>query len=141
MPLYTISTPAPLTAQTRERLARAVVDIHCGLTAAPPTFVNVMFSHGLPIRRHLQAHMLANVRKGRSASTNSELREQMAQSLSEILAIESAAVEVAMLEVPARWVMEGGVVLPEPGEEADSKWGGEVAPHPDQYQPAAAAGE
>jgi len=121
--MYTVSTREPLPPANREALATAITDTHCALTGAPPIFVNVVFSHGIPLDPAVNVHLLANVRKGRSEDTNRVLTGQMAERLWEILEVPGDRQKIVILEIPARWVMEGGEVLPEPGEEANSKWG------------------
>jgi hypothetical protein len=46
------------------------------------------------------------------------MQEAMVAALAEALGRAPGDVRVSLLEVPASWVMEGGAVMPEPGEEA-----------------------
>ena len=42
----------------------------------------------------------------------------MARSMARILGLAGDQVSVVTVDVPARWVMEGGHVFPEPGDDA-----------------------
>jgi hypothetical protein len=43
----------------------------------------------------------------------------IAEAVAKAVGAEAGSVRVHLLEVPASWVMEGGALLPEPGDEAD----------------------
>ncbi|MBO9489447.1 hypothetical protein J7384_03635 [Endozoicomonas sp. G2_1] len=122
MPLYTISTQSSLPVQQREQLAKLIMDVHCGLTGAPETFVNVLFSTNAPLNRGIALNILGTVRKGRTATMNDELQLLMMDKVSELLRIPQLQMEISLFEIPARWIMEGGEILPEPGEEDDCEW-------------------
>ena len=123
MPMYTVSTREPVAQQQREVLAKAIVDTHCGLTGAPAVFVHVIFSHSIALAPGNEVYLLANVRKGRSMETNNILENELAERLESILEVPKAQQQIVILEIPAQWIMEGGEVMPEPGEEASSRWG------------------
>lgn len=122
MPLYTISTKSSLPVQQREQLAKLIMDVHCGLTGAPETFVNVLFSTNAPLNNGIALNILGTVRKGRTATMNDELQLLMMDKVSELLRIPQLQMEISLFEMPARWIMEGGEILPEPGEEDDCEW-------------------
>ena len=44
---------------------------------------------------------------------------EIAEAVAREIGAEPGLVRVRLLDVPASWVMEGGALLPEPGEEAD----------------------
>lgn len=122
MPMYTISTLKPLSKTTMEQLANLVTKTHCDLTGAPKTFVNVVYSHNVPLVKNIKIDVFANVRKGRTSETNQALREALFRAISLQMKIQNKEIKVSLFEVSASWVMEGGQVLPEPGEEADCEW-------------------
>ena len=123
MPVYTVSTRTPVLQAQRDVLARAITRVHCDLTGAPAIFVQVLYGHDLPLRPGVEAHLLANTRAGRTDEVNATLKRQMTEALVEHLDVAAEHISITLLEIPARWIMEGGDVLPEPGEEAQSRWG------------------
>lgn len=122
MPLYTLSSRADLSAELQQQVAEQIVTTHCSLTGAPPTFVNVIFWQHFPLAEPLRYHLFYAVRKGREGAINQVLARSLVDDLCRILAIEHEELDVQVIEVPASWVMEGGHVLPEPGEEENCDW-------------------
>ena len=122
MPLYNISSRTRLPDDVKQKVARKVVDVHCNLTGAPETFVNVIFYENVPLRPEVLHNIGANVRKGRTQEMNAELMSEMVEQVAELLVIPTRSIEITLFEVPAQWVMEGGEVLPEPGEEENCEW-------------------
>ena len=118
MPMYTISSARSVSIDQRQQLAKIITQIHCDITQAPPHFVTTIFSQGVPILRQLHLHVLGNVRKGRSAETNARLTDQLRERISALFEWPLNKVYISLIEIPASWVMEGGEVLPEPGQEA-----------------------
>ncbi len=98
--------------------ALVVTDVHCRHTGAPRTFVNVQFSHNVPLRPGIDLHIFGSVRSGRTLQTNDALEADMVAEMAKIAGLSLPQVDFSLFSVPASWVMEGGVVLPEPGEEA-----------------------
>ena len=128
MPLYICSTPAEtLDDGQRRRIADAITRIHCDLTGAPPTFVHVVFGDS----QSGQYSVFGTIRAGRSNDTKVALKREVAEAFAEAGGIELEKVSVVTNDVPASWVMEGGVLLPEPGEEDD--W---LAAHADHSESA-----
>jgi phenylpyruvate tautomerase PptA (4-oxalocrotonate tautomerase family) len=114
MPVYHCSIPeAELDDAKRERIAREITRIHCEKTGAPPEFAHVLFADAPS-----GAGVVGSIRAGRSAALRAEMQEAMVAAVAEALGRKAARVRVKLLEVPASWVMEGGAVMPEPGEEA-----------------------
>jgi phenylpyruvate tautomerase PptA (4-oxalocrotonate tautomerase family) len=114
MPLYICSAPADaLDDERRRRLAEAITRIHCEVTGAPAMFVHVIFDAS----QDRQVSVFGTIRAGRSEETKTLLKSRLAQAVAEAAAIDAAKVGVVTSDVPASWVMEGGAVLPEPGEE------------------------
>ena len=122
MPLYTVSTKRAVPRTQRQAIAKLIMNVHCQLTGAPETFVNVVFSSNVPLNEGTIMHVLGAVRKGRTPVMKETLQNEMVMRLCEFLRIPEFQMAFTMHEVPAQWVMEGGEVLPEPGEEALCEW-------------------
>ena len=117
MPVYSLTTPQTLNDTLKEKLANMFTDVHCGLTGAPEQFVHVLFSDGIPIAGGKQLYVHANIRDGRTPETVEAVRNDLATRSAEILNIDPSLVWVNLLEISAKWAMEGGYVMPGPGEE------------------------
>ncbi len=122
MPMYNISSAKSLSIKQRQELAEIITQIHCDITQAPPHFVTTIFSQGVPVLRHLHLYILGNVRKGRSAETNAHLTHHLRERICTLFEWPLSKVHVSLIEIPASWVMEGGEILPEPGQEAYCQW-------------------
>jgi phenylpyruvate tautomerase PptA (4-oxalocrotonate tautomerase family) len=121
MPLYRCSvTPGLTSYEQRSRIAKEVTRIHCEVTGAPAIFVHTFFSDDregrLPAGK--RAFLLGSIRAGRSPEQKSRLVSEMTGALASALGIAAGEVGVVTADVPARWVMEGGALMPEPGEES-----------------------
>ncbi|WP_296448599.1 tautomerase family protein [Rhodoferax sp. UBA5149] len=126
MPFYTCIHKAGIMSEEAKRaIAVGITDIHCGLTGAPRHFVHVMFqdyksgncySGGEDSR---VANIRGNVRAGRSQETKEKMMEQMtALWRKECPETKLGDIVVSLAEVPATNVMEGGVLLPHPKDDA-----------------------
>jgi len=114
MPVYHCSIPeAQLDDAKRQRIASDITRIHCEKTGAPPDFSHVLF-----VDAPAGAGVVGSIRAGRSEALRVEMASAMAEAVAKTLGSEPGRVRVTLLEVPASWVMEGGAVMPEPGEEA-----------------------
>ena len=122
MPLYTVSTMDAIDAEKRQEVSNVIMDTHCGITGAPETFVNVVFWQNVPLRPQYKANLVCAVRKGRTGEMNNTLQNEIRSNVSKALGFKTMELELVLHEVPAQWVMEGGEVLPEPGEEAFCEW-------------------
>jgi len=121
MPLYRCSVSPGLTSyEQRSRIAKEVTRIHCEITDALPIFVHTFFGEDregkLPPGK--RAFLLGSIRAGRSQEQKQRLSSEMTNALADVLGISPGEVAVVTVDVPARWVMEGGDILPEPGDEA-----------------------
>jgi phenylpyruvate tautomerase PptA (4-oxalocrotonate tautomerase family) len=121
MPLYRcMVAQGATTLDQRERIAKAVTRIHCDTTGALPIFVNTFFAEDtkgqLPAGKH--ALVLGSIRAGRTPEQKETIVSEMTRAVAGILGRDEAEVLVRTVDIPARWVMEGGRILPEPGEEA-----------------------
>lgn len=122
MPLYTVSTGRSLDVKSRKALANLIMDVHCGITGAPKTFVNVMYCENIPLEEGLQMNVLGAVRKGRTAEMNDTLQGELISQITAMFKMSDLQLDLSLFEVPAQWVMEGGEILPEPGEEDQCEW-------------------
>ncbi|WOG28963.1 hypothetical protein [Endozoicomonas sp. 8E] len=122
MPLYNVSTPGAVEMSKRQPLSKLIMDTHCCLTSAPESLVNVLFNQNIPLKKGIVIHLQANVRKGRTSDINDRLSLEMQNNIAHFFGIDASGVSVSLFEVPASWVMEGGELLPEPGEEASCEW-------------------
>lgn len=118
MPLYTISTAAALPPATREAIAQMVTDVHCRHTGAPPSFVTVIFWTNVPLPIGQDLNVFGSVRAGRSHETKAGLQREMIARMSDLAGVDPERIGYSAFEIPAHKIMEGGVVLPEPGDEA-----------------------
>ena len=119
MPVYQCSLPASrLDDATRQEIASEITRIHCESTGAPPDFAHVLFV-GAPEDAGPGATVLGSIRAGRPAELKARMAAAIAEAVAKTIGGEPGCVRVHLLEVTASWVMEGGALLPEPGEEAD----------------------
>ncbi|MCV6620368.1 MAG: hypothetical protein OIF51_01290 [Cellvibrionaceae bacterium] len=119
MPLYTVSTREALDGDVKAKLAMMITDVHCAHTGAPRTFVQVYFAQNLPLAEAVDLNVQASVRAGRSEELNKQVEVDLMQQVADLSGISLNHMSFSLFEVPASWVMEGGVILPEPGEEAE----------------------
>ncbi|GAA6168139.1 tautomerase family protein [Sessilibacter corallicola] len=129
MPLYLCSSPSGSIPQNlKQKISQAITDVHCNVTGAPSTFVHVFFfeEDKLQVLQNLwggvssgaQYQLFGNIRSGRTEETKSTLVNGMCQAVADVLDVELDNVAMATKDIEAKWVMEGGDLLPEPGEEA-----------------------
>lgn len=132
MPFYRCLIPeGSLTYDQRERIAVAITDVHCGLSTAPRSFVQVAFlnsseggevadSHGSGVIRYDTPYFIAGGnRAGRSLETKSRILKGIIDRFVEIADIRRDLVSGTISEAPGSWTMEAGRILPDPGEEAE----------------------
>ncbi|CAM3725144.1 tautomerase family protein [Smaragdicoccus niigatensis] len=121
MPLYNVACRKPLTQATRERVVSSITDTHCTVTGAPPEFVSVVFADGYPLRSGLQISVIGGIRTGgnRTASVIEELERQMHQSVAAASGSQPDRVDVSLVGFAANWILEGGRIMPDPGDEHD----------------------
>ena len=125
MPEYRCNTPAGILSQDqRNQLAKAFTDVHCNLTGAPRKFVQVLFfdtppgaSSGYPTPYFIDG----GNRAGRPPETKQAIMDGLTQALSDVGGLPRASIGVKITERPASWSMEGGQILPEPGQEG-AEW-------------------
>ena len=124
MPVYTCTTTAStLPADTRSALAQETGRIHASINHVPSTYVNVVF-HELPAGGVYTDGVPANpvlvngwVRTGHPEAETTRLATEIATAVSRIANVAADRVLVVIQSSPARFAVEGGRVLPEPGQE------------------------
>lgn len=120
MPLYRCHVLAGLTSEAqRARIAKEVVRIHCDVTGAPARFVHAFFAEVTPDRLPpgKVAFVLGSIRWGRSDEQKARLADELGLAVAEVTGRGRDEVGVVTVDVPSKWIMEGGELLPEPGEE------------------------
>ncbi|MEC8443037.1 MAG: hypothetical protein VXZ05_02420 [Pseudomonadota bacterium] len=117
MPLYTLAARERLDQKDREQIAGAIVSAHCGETDAPEHFVNVIIQDGVSLKGITECHISGVVRLREASDANTRIANSLRQSISDLLLIEPSQVAIELTDIPATWAMEGGEILPEPGQE------------------------
>jgi phenylpyruvate tautomerase PptA (4-oxalocrotonate tautomerase family) len=126
MPVYTcISTTQTLADDTKAALAAEITKIHSSVTGAPTSFVHVVFQE-LPATNVFtdsspsEPLLISGViRAGRADADKLRLAKDISSNSSRIAGIPEARILVNIADRPARFAVEGGRVLPEPGAEDD----------------------
>ena len=124
MPVYTCTAAAStLSADAKAELAAEVTRIHSEVNHVPSTYVNVVFNE-LPAEnvytdgRPSQPLIVTGwVRSGHPDDETSRLVAEIAHAATRVTGIPAQRVLVLIWNSPARFAVEGGRVLPEPGEE------------------------
>jgi phenylpyruvate tautomerase PptA (4-oxalocrotonate tautomerase family) len=127
MPFYHCFSPAGLLDSEQKReIAVAITDIHCDLTGAPRHFVHVVhqtydaadaFSGGEPSRACL---VRGFIRAGRTQEVKEKLLRQFSELWMKVAGVSAENLLVSLAENAGTNVMEGGVLLSGPAD--DAKW-------------------
>src|SRR3984957_742149 len=125
MPIYTCTAnDATLTASTKAKLAGEIARIHSAINHVPSTYVNVVF-HELPADSVYTdgvpaSPVLVNgwIREGHPKAETTRLAVEIASAVTRVAGVPADRVLVVFETSPASFAVEGGRVLPEPGEEA-----------------------
>lgn len=121
MPLYIVNSKAgAIPEAAKAELANDLTRIHCEVTDAPPTFVHVFFFDDAPMPPlgDKTAMVYGQIRHGRTEAQKAQICAEMSAAVADRSGISKAGIQTFTTDTPASWVMEGGDVLPEPGEEA-----------------------
>jgi phenylpyruvate tautomerase PptA (4-oxalocrotonate tautomerase family) len=124
MPIYTCTVAeSTFSADTKRALAGEIARIHSSINHVPSTYVNVAFhelaadglyTDGVPASPVLVSGW---VREGHDEDDTTRLATEIATAVSRICDIDAERVLVVIQPSPARFAVEGGRVLPEPGHE------------------------
>ncbi|SPM39818.1 hypothetical protein MNAB215_2011 [Mycobacterium numidiamassiliense] len=133
MPLYQIVNQEGLLSDTqRAEIAAGVTDIHLDLAGGLRQFVNVVFQEyrtGLGFNAGIIGAPMViagNIRAGREQAVKTAMMEAISALVIRVSNISPKDLTVSIADVKASNAMEGGHVLPEPGEEA--AWLAKVGP-------------
>ena len=125
MPVYTCTTNTEvLDGRSKNDLAAEITRIHAEINHVPTTYVNVVFhevsSENLYTDSVPAAALLINgwVRQGHPAEEATRLALAIAHAGSRVTGLPEKKVLVVIQSSPAGAAVEGGRVLPEPGQEA-----------------------
>ena len=121
MPLYICNCAKDaLDSRARQKIAEDITRIHCAVTGAPPAFVHTAFFEEAPQfpLNEKTLFVRGTIRKGRSAVQKDNIANAVKASLMQHGGLGAADTDAVIRETPARWVLEGGEIMPEPGEEA-----------------------
>jgi len=124
MPIYTCTTTeSTLPGPVKEALAREIASIHSEINHVPSTYVNVVFhelpaddvyTDGVPARPVLVSGW---IREGHPKAEVTRLATEIAAAVTRIAGVSADRVLVVFESSPASFAVEGGRVLPEPGQE------------------------
>ncbi|MEM9936143.1 MAG: hypothetical protein AAF824_21140 [Bacteroidota bacterium] len=117
MPLYSLTSPKNLSAATKQKLVDLFTDAHCSIMVAPEQFVHVVFFEGIPVLQNKRLYIHANVRLGRSQEQIDKVCEAFKTGCADILQVQEDDIHINLMEIDGKWAMEGGFVMPSPGEE------------------------
>lgn len=129
MPIYEVLTvQGTLTAEQRATLAETITTIHAEETDAPAELIHVVFPE-LPSghaytagRPSTPALIRGQVRAGRSPEVRLAIQQRINDAYTQLTDAEPMSILIAILDVPAKWVMEAGRVLPEPDRAEEQAW-------------------
>ena len=131
MPLYICAaSEGAVSAEAKGLIAKEVTRVHCDITGAPESFVHCFFFDKGDPQFSMLEHifdssiqtpyvLFGNLRAGRTEETKDRVISEMCAGVASILGVPADQIDMATQDIPAKWVMEGGDLLPEPGEEAD----------------------
>lgn len=125
MPFYhAIVRPDVLSEDQRQPFSQDVVDVHCGVTGAPPSFVHVLITEDdrgtLPPGRN--ASIRGTIRSGRTDEQKAEITTRLSRAMADRAGVDVDTVEAQTRDIEASYTMEGGALLPEPGTPEEEAW-------------------
>jgi phenylpyruvate tautomerase PptA (4-oxalocrotonate tautomerase family) len=130
MPLYEIlTTKGTLDVNKREKLAAHIVKVHTEETGSPADFVQVIFpelpaAHSYTAGSVATPHIIrAQIRAGRPITVRHAIIKRLFDFYSELTGADAMEIVIAVMDVPAQWAMEGGMIMPEPTREAEAASG------------------
>ena len=124
MPVYTCTAPqGTLTSESKASLAAEITRIHAAVNHVPPAYVNVIFSEPPPENVFAGGVPGAPLiitgwaRRGHPQEDTTRLALELSAAAVRVTGVGESHVMVVIEDGPARSAVEGGRVLPEPGEE------------------------
>ena len=125
MPFYHATVrPNLLIESQRQHFAREVVDIHCDVTGAPPSFVHVLVTedHADQLTEAQAGAVNGTIRAGRTDAQKTDIVNRISAALAATAEVDPDTVTTAIRDIQASFTMEGGVLLPEPGSAEEATW-------------------
>lgn len=122
MPMYLCnSVHGSISDEAKQKIAIDITRIHCALTNAPAKFVHAFFLEDAPDHPLFgkSVCLTGNIRAGRTDAQKAGIIQQMLASIVTHSGCKADDALVRLVDTPASWVMEGGEVFPEPGEEEE----------------------
>ncbi|RAV02965.1 tautomerase family protein [Mycolicibacter senuensis] len=127
MPIYQCYSPAGLlNGPQKRRIAQEITAIHTEQTGAPELFVNVLFHQiadgdcFVAGKTAAHSYLFGLIRHGRDIDTRQQMLRQLSRMWTAITGQPESEFLVALTEADSANAMEGGLVLPEPGQE--TRW-------------------
>lgn len=119
MPLYRVFTRSnEFDQKTKASVAKSITETHCGLTGAPKEFVHVFYIESDQVEKG-SVEVLGAIRSGRSEEIVNGITRKIQDAILSTADIPRDKIKVQLMGVLAKWVMEAGAIMPEPGEEAE----------------------
>ncbi|MFJ5274534.1 tautomerase family protein [Streptomyces sp. NPDC088358] len=126
MPVYTCTTArGSLTSESKALLAAEITRIHVDINHVPPAYVNVVFSELPPDsvfaggRPATLLILTGWVRRGHPQEEATRLAVALSSAVARVSGLDESRIMVVLQDGPARSAVEGGHVLPEPGQEEE----------------------
>jgi phenylpyruvate tautomerase PptA (4-oxalocrotonate tautomerase family) len=129
MPVYEVlTTHGTLDTDERDKLAAHIVRVHTEETGSPSDFVQVIFPE-LPAGHSYTAGAVASphiirvqIRAGRPMTVRHAIITRLFDFYAGLTGADPMTILIAVMDVPAQWAMEGGMIMPEPTPEAEAAW-------------------
>ncbi|MDO8208864.1 tautomerase family protein [Conexibacter sp. CPCC 206217] len=129
MPVYQFGAiGVPLDEDQRDRLAEGITRIHSEETNAPEPFIRVVF---LPIPEGfgytaggVAPSVIVNggIRAGRSDATRHAIMRRIHELVLDVVGVPAGQIVVSTMDLPSQWLMEAGLVMPQPIPEEEAAW-------------------
>ncbi len=125
MPFYrALVRPDLLDRPAREAFANDVVEVHCDITGAPPSFVHVLVvdDHDGRLPNGANGAIAGTIRSGRTPEQKADLTARLSNALARRAGVSADTVSASTRDIGASYTMEGGELLPEPGSPEEEAW-------------------
>lgn len=129
MPVYQFAAiGVPLEEEQRDRLAEGITRIHSEETQAPEPFIRVVFMpvpYGLGYTAGgVAPSVIVNggIRAGRSDATRHAIMHRIHALVLEVVDIPSGQIVISTNDLPSNWLMEAGLIMPQPIPEDEAAW-------------------
>ena len=123
MPFYHAQVrPNLMNEARRQEFSRHVVDVHCDVTNAPPSFVHALVTESDDLPSGQNAVINGTIRGGRTDDQKAEIATRLSAALADVAGIDASSVTTMTQDIGASYTMEGGVLLPEPGSAEERAW-------------------